>query len=137
MKTAVDTTVLLDVFTADPTFGERSREALRDAYRRGALVACDVVWSEVRAAFPGDAPFDEALAHLGVRFDALSAASAALAGTMWRRHQARSRAARTRVVPDFLIGAHAVLQTDALLTRDRGFYRDYFAELQVVDPTRA
>lgn len=135
MRTAIDTTVLLDVFAADPVFGERSREALRDAYRRGALVACDVVWSEVRAAFEQDQPFAEALATLGVQFDTVSAASAALAGSLWRGQRSRSRAHRTRVVPDFLIGAHAMLQCDALLTRDRGFYRDYFTELRVVDPT--
>jgi predicted nucleic acid-binding protein len=135
VKTAVDTTVLLDVLAADPVFGERSREALREAYRRGALVACDVVWSEVRAAFDDDRSFTDALTTLGIQFDAVSPASAVLAGSLWRAQRSRSRADRTRVVPDFLIGAHAMLQADALLTRDRGFYRDYFTELRVVDPT--
>ena len=135
MKTAIDTAVLLDVFTADPVFGERSREALRDAYRKGALVACDVVWSEVRAAFGDDRSFADTLATLGVQFDAISPASAAFAGTLWRAQRTRNRGAWARVVPDFLIGAHATLQCDALLTRDRGFYRDYFTELRVVDPS--
>lgn len=136
MKTAVDTTILLDVFTADPVFGAQSREALRAAYRRGGLVACDVVWSEVRAAFGDDRPFDEAIAQLGIQFDPISPASATLAGRLWRSHRTRTRASRLRVVPDFLIGAHAALQSDALLTRDRGFFRDYFADLQIVDPTK-
>lgn len=135
MRTAVDTSILLDVLAADPTFGERSREALRDAYRRGALVACDVVWSEVRAAFDDEQPFAEALATLGIQFDPVSPASAALAGSLWRAQRGRNRALRARVVPDFLVGAHATLQCDALLTRDRGFYRDYFTDLRVVDPT--
>lgn len=135
MRTAIDTTVLLDVFTADPVFGERSREALRAAYRGGALVACDVVWSEVRAAFDDDPGFVAALAALGVQFEAVSSESAARAGTLWRTQRARSRTDRRRVVPDFLIGAHATVQCDALLTRDRGFYRDYFTDLRVVDPT--
>jgi predicted nucleic acid-binding protein len=135
VKTAIDTSILLDVLAADPVFGERSREALREAYRSGALVACDVVWSEVRAAFADDQSFTDALTTLGVQFDPVSPASAALAGALWRTQRGRSRATRSRVMPDFLVGAHATLQSDVLLTRDRGFYRDYFTDLRVIDPT--
>jgi hypothetical protein len=39
-----------------------------------------------------------------------------------------------RTVPDFLIGAHALLQCQALLTRDAGFFRDYFKGLRVIVP---
>jgi predicted nucleic acid-binding protein len=35
---------------------------------------------------------------------------------------------------DFLIGAHALKQGDHLLTRDGGFYRDYFKGLRVMSP---
>jgi len=44
MKTAVDSSVLLDVLGADTRVGERSRETLRTAYNAGALVACEIVW---------------------------------------------------------------------------------------------
>ena len=134
MITAVDTSVLLDVLAADPEHGERSREALRTAFSSGALVACDVVWAEVRAHFSDDDDCVEVFARLGIRFEPLSVAAATLAGRLWRQYRQRSRAPRSLVVADFLIGAHASLQGDALLTRDRGFYRDYFVDLRVIDP---
>jgi hypothetical protein len=37
-------------------------------------------------------------------------------------------------VPDFLVGAHALERADALLTRDRGFYRRYFKGLRIIEP---
>lgn len=137
MKTAVDSSVLLDVLGADRRFGERSREALRTAYDAGALVACDVVWAEVRARFPSDEAFEAAMGLLGVRFEPLSPEAAVTAGRLWRAGREGAKRGRPRVVADFLIGAHAMLQADALLTRDRGFYRAYFSRLRAVDPARS
>ena len=135
MRTAVDTSVLLDVLGADPEFGVPSREALRAAYRDGALVACSVVWAEVRAWFADDESCADSLGVLGIRFDALRPEAATLAGRLWREHCSRKGSDRRRVVADFLIGAHAQVRADTLLTRDRGFYRTYFARLRVDDPT--
>jgi len=144
MRVAVDTSVLLDVLGGDPVFGGASREALRRAYDRGPLCASEVVWAEVSASFEAEAPFLEAMETLGIEYLATSGASAALAGAHWRRyHRKRARTVRgatagpgrdRRVVADFLVGAHAQLQTDGLLARDRGFFRSYFKGLRLIQP---
>jgi len=134
VKVAVDSSVLLDVLGADPVHGEQSREALRVAYDTGALVACEIVWAEVRAHFQNDADFSDAMKLLGIRFEPIIEDAAAKAGQLWREVRRERGATRVRVVADLLIGAHALMQSDALLTRDRGFYRSRFKGLRIVEP---
>ena len=134
MITAVDTSVLVDVFGADARFGTRSANALRICLNEGAVVACDVVWSETRAAFASNDAFQKALGALGIGFSALSEAAAMLAGASWNKYRVGG-GKRERVIADFLIGAHGILQCDRLLTRDRGYYKNYFKGLAIVDPS--
>ncbi|MEX2047356.1 MAG: type II toxin-antitoxin system VapC family toxin [Chloroflexota bacterium] len=133
MITAIDTSVLLDVFGADADFGTRSLEALRSATRDGRLTACEVVWAEVTVFFTSAQAARAAMDRLGVEFDPMTVDAATRAGAAWRRYRERG-GRRERVVSDFLIGAHAIAQAERLLTRDRGFYRSYFSQLRLTDP---
>lgn len=136
MITAVDTNVLLDVFGADPTFGPRSKQAVRTCFTEGRLIACEVVWAEVAAFFPSSNAAQDAMNRLGVHFSPIDLQAALAASTAWKVYRSHG-GERARVVADFLIGAHALSQADRLLTRDRGFYRAYFSRLRVIDPAKA
>ncbi len=135
MITAVDTNVLIDIFAADSTFGRGSLAAVSQCTLEGRLIATDIVWAELAAVFPDAEDAAAALDVLGVDFSPVDRSSAEAAGGAWRTYRAGG-GSRTRLVADFLIGAHAFHQADRLLTRDRGFYRTYFAGLEIVDPTR-
>lgn len=134
MISAVDTNVLLDVFQPDPSFGPASSRALRKAIGEGGLIACDVVWAEVSAHFQSRQATGQALHELGVVFSAPTVFSAVEAGMVQREYRRRG-GTRERVIADFLIGAHAQMAADRLLTRDRGFFRSYFPALTVIDPS--
>ena len=136
MITAVDTSVILDVLTDDPQFGSTSDAALRKAIGEGKLIACECVIAEVFPALGNQALMKEFLSDWQLEFSAMGIEAAALAGEYFSTYLARGGRAK-RVLPDFLIGAHASVTADRLLARDRGYLKDYFASLEVWDPTSA
>ncbi len=133
MISAVDTSVLLDVFAADPVHMNGSREMLRKAMREGKLVICDVVLAELRPCFRGDEKLVKALETIAVEYLPTSRNAALKAGEAWL-HYRRKGGKRDHLVPDFLVAAHAQDCAERLLTRDRGFYRRWFKGLTILQP---
>jgi predicted nucleic acid-binding protein len=131
--TAVDTSVLIDILVGDRRHGPSSGAALAQARRGGAVIACEAVWAEVGAGFKAADAAPAALSNLGIGFRPLDAAASTHAGRAWRAYRAAG-GQRTRVLADFLIGAHAAALADQLLTRDRGFFRTYFSDVRIVTP---
>ncbi len=136
---AVDSNVLIDFIGNDPLAADAADQALRRALGSGPVVACDVVVAEVVTGLGHGSAVMDALDDLGIDFSPLERRSAVRAGEMQRRYLERRRGAvqrpePLRVVADFLVGAHALLQCQGLITRDAGFYRDYFKGLKVIVP---
>jgi len=136
---AIDSNILIDFIGNDPVAADSADQALRRALAAGPVVACEVVLAEVVTGLGNGSAVVDALEELGVDFSPLEQRSAVRAGEMQRRYLERRRSAQApaepqRVVADFLVGAHALLQCQGLITRDAGFFRDYFKGLKVIVP---
>ena len=129
MITAVDTNVLLDLFRTNSPFHSQSREWLRRAYDRGAVIVCDLVYAELVPAFPSRTSLDAALHEIGAALSPVDSSIAYEAGFRWKQYRL-SGGPRERIITDFLIGAHSVATADSFLTRDLGVYSQYFPELK-------
>jgi predicted nucleic acid-binding protein len=130
---AIDKSVLLDLLLCDPRFGPASEAAMKRHFPTGLIIG-EAVLAEIIPALDGQA-VEKMLQNWGIEFVPSSLESASLAGGMYQRFLERG-GKRGRVLPDFLIGAHAQVQAEGLLARDFGYYRDYFTGLNVIDPSK-
>jgi predicted nucleic acid-binding protein len=134
MITAVDSSVVFDVLVQDSRFFESAVGSLAAMGGEGALVACATVWAEVGAFFESPSAIADYMEIMDIQFVPLNVEAALAAAAAWRAYRHRG-GTRDRLMPDFLVGAHALLQADRLLTRDAAFQRRNYPSLVVVDPT--
>ena len=132
MKTAVDSSVLFDIVKGAPG-AVAAQASLETALVHGSLCVCAVVVAELGRYFASEQDLREFLAACQIDHDPLTLETALEAARIMRGY-ARNKGPRERMAPDFLIGAHAISQADALLTTDAGFFRNYFEPLKVVTP---
>lgn len=136
---AIDSSVLIDLL-GDDARAEAAEACLRVALHAGPVAVSDVVISEVTAGLGHGSEMADAIDEMGLHYSPLELRSAIRAGEMQRRYKERlARAGHDprirRTVADFLVGAHALLQcSGGLITRDAGFFRDYFKGLKVIVP---
>jgi len=134
MISAIDTNILLDILLPNEDFYEASAGALQDSAAEGSLVISDVVYAELCIYFETQRDCDAFLEESDIRVQALTRESHFLASRAWRTYR-KQGGKRTRILPDFLIGAHGQNQATRLLSRDRGFYRSLFPSLNLQDPS--
>ncbi len=115
MITALDTNVLLDIFLPSDHFGPLARRAIEDASHRGDLIASHIVYAELVPRFRLRGDLDRALRELRVQLSPIDSDIAWEAGLRWMRYR-QAGGPRTRILADFLIGAHALATADAFLT---------------------
>lgn len=129
---AIDAPVLVQLLTDGPQ-ADAAEACLRQCLGNGRVVVCDAALAELCAALRNGAEALGALEEMGIHFNPVEAKSALRAGEMLRRSRQRG-GGPTRPITDFVVGAHALLQCDGLITHDTTFHRDYFKGLKLIVP---
>ncbi len=132
MRTAIDSSVLWSIFK-----GESDARAWVDllmaARRESRLIVCSIVFAEIAPLFASLEDLISRLESLGIDYDSIAPASAFSAGVIFRTYR-QEGGPRKHLIPDFLVGAHALLQAGCLAARDRGYLRRYFPKLRIITP---
>jgi predicted nucleic acid-binding protein len=128
-----DTNVLLDVVTGDATWADWSLHRLEAAVLGGPVIINDIVYAELSVGFSAIEAVNAVIEDAGIELVSMPREALFLAGKVFRRYRAQG-GAKTSVLPDFFIGAHATVLGIALLTRDARRYRTYFPGLRLIAP---
>jgi predicted nucleic acid-binding protein len=132
--TLVDTNVLIDILSDDPNWRSWSQDRLAERSDEGPLLINEVVYAELSLRFATEERLDDAIWELSIALERSPKLALFLAGQAFERYR-RAGGARTGVLPDLFIGAHAQVARLPILTRDIRRYRTYFPAVELIAPT--
>ena len=138
MTTALDTNVLVALWSKDDALNTKAQLMLDDAHSRGRMVISAVVYAELLAEQQRNEAFVDGFcdeAGIEVEWEVTERiwreAGRAYQGYAGRRRRQRGSGPR-RILADFVIGAHALVNGYTLLTLDAGVYAASFPRLAIV-----
>lgn len=131
--TLVDSNILIDIAADDAQWFDWSIGQVEQARRNGLLLINDIVYAESSARYQQIADYENFLDRIGILRVPIPNEALFLAGKAFASYRHAS-GTKTGVLPDFFIGAHAVVAGLPLLTRDVRRYRTYFPSIELIAP---
>ncbi len=133
-KMIIDSNVLLDIFTEDPGWFEWSSLMLEKYSQTHTFVINPIIYGEISLGFQKIQELEKALPSEYFQREDVPYEAAFLAAKCFQKYRKRG-GKKTSTLPDFYIGAHAVISNMNVLTRDKGRYESYFPELEIIQPS--
>jgi predicted nucleic acid-binding protein len=134
MRTALDTNIVSALWSNEPTAATIAGR-LADARQQGAVLISGIVYCEL-LAYPNasEGYVNDFCTNTGITIDPeLRNEAWREAGRRFARYADRRRrsgaGSSKRFVADFLVGAHALLQAERLMTADARRYQQDFPDL--------
>lgn len=154
---SVDTNILLDILIPNTAQVQSSLRCLSNIESKDQLIISEPVFAELGSQFLSFNDLIKFFRDTGITLVPSNAAALYEASQAWKKYSKHREnvivcpacgnrqpvkcdkcrnaiAFRQHILSDFLIGAHAKILADRLITRDRGFYRTYFKGLNIHTP---
>lgn len=129
----VDSCVLLDLYTNDPVWADWSESVLGQYGQTNTLYINSIIYTEVSIGFNRIEEIEVALDETGIRVLEIPREALFLAGKVFLKYR-KTRGTKRSTLPDFYIGAHALVSTFDLITRDSSRFETYFPNLNLISP---
>jgi predicted nucleic acid-binding protein len=129
----VDSSVILDLFLADPAWADWSERTLSDLNRTHDLFINAIIYTEVSIGFKRIEELEEAVAECRLKMIPIPREALFLAGKAFHRYRGR-KGKKVSPLPDFFVGAHAAVEGFHLVTRDIKRIRTYFPTVRILSP---
>ena len=128
-----DTSVLLDIATADPAWLPWSEKEFCAAAAQGLIAINPIIYAELAPAFATAEELERWLDPAVFQRLPLPYAAGWVAAQAFLKYR-RSGGVKTSPLPDFYIGAHAEVEGHTIVTRDAARYRTYFPKVALISP---
>ncbi len=129
----VDSCVLLDLFTNDPVWADWSENILGQYGQTNTLFINSIIYTEVSIGFNRIEEVEAALEQIGIKVLEIPREALFLAGKIFLNYR-KTSAARHSTLPDFYIGAHAMVSDFNVIIRDISRYKSYYPDLNLIAP---
>ncbi len=129
----VDSCVLLDIFTDDPDWADWSEKMLIMYSQTNTLYINSIIYTEVSIGFNNIEEVELAVKEAGVKVLEIPREALFLAGKTFLKYK-RNKGTKSSTLPDFFIGAHAIVSSFNVLTRDIAKYKTYYPNLKLITP---
>jgi predicted nucleic acid-binding protein len=130
----IDTNVIIDLLVKDKNWFGWSSEMLSKYKEDNDLIINPIIYSELAYRFISMLDLDQRIAESSLTYEELPREAAFLAGKCYSKYKKEPQS-KGMILPDFYIGAHAVVTKRPVLTRDsRRYSAHYFSNLQVITP---
>ena len=129
----IDSCVLLDLFTNDPTWADWSETVIEQYSQTNSLFINAIVYAEISIGFEKIEEVEDAIAQLDIKVLEMPREALFLAGKAFLAYR-KNKGAKRSPLPDFFIGAHVSVSQFHLITRDTQNYKTYFPQVKLIQP---